>query len=48
MKNKIQKLICFFFGHRMVKLWEVDHDQFKYGSLKCYRCGYKDGYDFKY
>ena len=48
MKVKFQKWLCFWFGHRMYSMYEIDNGQSKFGEHKCSRCGYKDSWQYDY
>ena len=46
--NRVQKLICFFFGHKFYSPTEVDNGLSKFGTYKCQRCGLEEDWQFDY
>ena len=48
MKRKFQEWLCYWFGHAMYSLYEIDNGQSKWGEHKCSRCGHKDSWQYDY
>lgn len=44
----IQKIICFFFGHRYHTMSQIDNGRSQFGHVKCSRCGYEENYQYDY
>ncbi len=47
-KKNVQKVICFFFAHVLVKVVEIDNGRSKYGYLLCGRCDHQEDYQYDY
>ncbi len=47
-KKKVQKVICFFFAHRLVGVVDIDNGRSRYGYMICQRCEHQLDYQYDY
>jgi hypothetical protein len=44
----MQKIICYFFGHKLIVLTRINNNCSQFGHAICSRCGHVENYQYDF